>query len=240
MNSKAGQGSLVLASHQPNFLPYMGFFYKVSKSDLLVFSEDVTYSKKGMHNWNRIYTSAGPKKLTVPVNAHHDDALIDVRVSEPKYHLLKLAKTIEQEYRKAPHFNEGMELVELMLKMANVDDLGMTDLNIALSMHCLSRFGIKVKTLRSTIDLNISGHKDERMFQMCEQTGADVYMSGTGAKAYHQDWEYLQRGIELVYSDYKPVVYPQIHGDFVENLSVLDYIFNQGYVLPKGWVNDNV
>ena len=84
--------------------------------------------------------------------------------------------------------------------------------------------------------LGIRGHKDERIFQMCEKLGADVYLSGRGAAAYHQPEEYERRGIDLIYTDYEPVRYPQLHGEFVENLSVLDYIFNCGYELPRGWI----
>lgn len=68
---------MIVASHQPNFLPYMGFFYKAAKCDVLVFSDDVQFSKKGMHNWNRIKTPSGEAKLTLPVHAHHDMRLAD-------------------------------------------------------------------------------------------------------------------------------------------------------------------
>ena len=226
---------MVLSSHQPNFLPYMGFFYKVLQSDIVVMSEDVQFSKKGMHNWNRIYTQNGPRKLTVPVNAHHDMPLSEIMVSDHKYSLRKIAKTLEQEYKKAPHFDEGMELVLWMLCHTNRSEQKMIDLNVNLITFVMDKFGLHPTVLRTSRDLQISGHKDERIFQMCEQTGADVYYSGTGAKAYHQDQEYERRGICLTYSDYTPVRYDQIHGEFVENLSVIDYVFNMGYELPKEW-----
>ena len=74
---------MILTSHQPDFLPYMGFFYKVARSDVLVLSDDVQFSKQGMHNWNRIKTEAGPKKLTIPVHAHHDTPLCRVEIADP-------------------------------------------------------------------------------------------------------------------------------------------------------------
>lgn len=39
---------MILTSHQPNFLPYMGVFYKAYRSDILVLSDDVQFSKKGI------------------------------------------------------------------------------------------------------------------------------------------------------------------------------------------------
>jgi len=226
---------MILSSHQPNFLPYMGFFYKAAKSDAMVISEDVSFSKKGMHNWNRIYTSSGVKKLTLPVKAHHDSRLADVVVADPAYNIPKIAKTLEQEYRKAPYFGDGMEVVDLMLGMASERPLFMSDFNVPLTSYILGRFGICIPLILSTEDLEICGHKDERIFQMCEQTGATAYLSGTGAKVYHVDEDYAKRGIDLIYSDYRAVRYPQVHGDFVENLSVIDYIFNMGFRLPEGW-----
>lgn len=45
----------------------------------------------------------------------------------------------------------------------------------------------------------------------------------------------MLRGIDLIYTDYEPVQYQQLYGEFIPNLSVLDYIFNCGYELPRGW-----
>lgn len=94
---------MILTSHQPNFLPYMGFFYKAFKSDVLVLSDDVCYSKKGMHNWNWIQTRTGKQKITVPVNAHHDSRLCDISVSDPTVNLKKVCRTITETYAISCH-----------------------------------------------------------------------------------------------------------------------------------------
>lgn len=223
---------MILTSHQPNFLPYMGLFYKISKSDIFVVSEDVEFSKKAAHNWNNIYTASGPKKLTLPVNAHHYSRLVDVVVDNPAYNVGKIAKTLEQEYHNAPCFDAGMGVVDQMLYASTGSRVFMAEFNVFIIEYILERFCIHPQILRSTKDLEISGHKDERIFQMCEQTGADVYYSGTGAKAYHVEENYRKRGIQLLYSDYKPVWYEQTHQPFVPNLSAIDYIFNKGFALP--------
>ena len=70
---------------------------------------------------------------------------------------------------------------------------------------------------------------------MCEKFNASAYLSGLGAADYHQPEEYRSRGIDLVYTDYQPVEYPQLYGEFVENLSVIDYVMNCGFELPRGW-----
>ena len=234
---------MILTSHQPDFLPYMGFFYKVLHSDALVISDDVQFSKKGMHNWNYIKTPEGAKKLTIPVHAHHDTPLRFVEISECHYSLLSVAKTLEQNYRKAPHFSEGMEIVEIIRTFANLnfkkdDTVPLAVLNNHLNGTIMQRFGILPKRVKFASALGVTGHKDERIFQMCEALKADTYLSGRGAASYHDPEEYKKRGIRLIYTDYEPVQYGQLHGEFAPNLSVIDYIFNCGFELPQSWRRD--
>lgn len=226
---------MVLTSHQPDFLPYMGFFYKAARSDVLVFSDDVQFSKKGMHNWNRIKTPDGARKLTIPVHAHHDMRLADVEIADQLYSIHSAVKTLEQNYRRAPHFDDGVQLLDIMEGFANrIPDLTLFFLNRALTLTLMDSFGIAPKIAIAS-ELGLTGRKDERIFQMCEKVGADTYLSGRGAADYHQAEEYLLRGIDLVYTDYQPVEYPQLYGPFIENLSVIDYVMNCGFELPKGW-----
>ena len=227
---------MILTSHQPDFLPYMGFFYKVFRSDALILSDDVQFSKKGMHNWNFIKTENGPRKLTIPVYAHHDSELWEIKIAEPEHNIRKVVKTIEHNYRKAPHYEEGAELLDIMQSFMDPEKAWLTDMNTDLIEHILNRFGIKscIPTVTSS-RIGVKGHKDERIFQMCEKMHADSYLSGKGAAAYHNPEEYKRRGIELIYTDYETVQYPQMHEGFIPNLSVLDYIFNCGYELPRGW-----
>lgn len=65
---------------------------------------------------------------------------------------------------------------------------------------------------------------------------ADTYYSGTGAKAYHDEERYRKNGINLVYSDYQPVVYQRKYKPFLPNMSVIDYIFNAGFRIPEVWL----
>lgn len=226
---------MIVTSHQPNFLPYLGVFYKAYRSDVFVLSDDVQFSKKGMHNWNFIRTKGGSQKITIPVETHHDTRLCDVMMSEPKKNLPKVARTLREAYAKTGHFVEGNELVEIIEDMAG-ENLRLTDLNAALIRHIFNRMKIKAKVLSAEDDLSLMGHKDDRILMMCQQIAADVYYSGTGAKAYHNEERYRQNGIDLIYSDYEPVTYRQKYEPFLQNMSVIDYIFNEGYRIPEGWL----
>lgn len=71
---------MILASHQPDFFPYMGYFYKVFMSDTFVFSDNVQFSKRGMHNYNMILTANGPLRFTLPVH-YHVENLNEIQVA---------------------------------------------------------------------------------------------------------------------------------------------------------------
>ncbi len=225
---------MILTSHQPNFLPYMGVIYKIYKSDILVLSDDVWFSKKGMHNWNYIISQNGIQKITIPVNAHHDTSLKNVLISEPEVNIAKVVKTLTQAYSKSEHFEEGNEILDIIKTQAK-PGTSLTEMNSSILSHVIIKMGLNAKLLIASKDLDITGHKDERILKMCEQTNSDVYYSGKGAAIYHIEELYKKRGIELRYSDYEPVRYHQRSKEFIYNMSMFDYICNEGYKIPEVW-----
>ena len=231
---------MIVASHQPNFLPYLGVFYKAYKSDILVLSDDVQYSNSGMHNWNFIRSNKGQQKITVPISAHHNTRLYDILISHPDRTLPKIIRALTETYSNTRHFDEGKEIIGIIQGYANRGDAYnttmLTNMNTEIIKHILYRMGIKTHILMANRDLSLVGHKDDRILMMCKQTGANVYYSGIGAKVYHEEERYREAGIDLVYSDYEPVVYQQRFEPFLPNMSVIDYVCNEGYKIPEDWL----
>lgn len=225
---------MTLASHQPNFFPYMGYFYKIAKSDIFIFSDDVKFSntKNGdMHNYNYIKGPHGKQKITLPVSYKSGALVKEVIVSyDDKKQIRSIVKTIEQYYGKTPYFS----LVYPDIKMIfDVSFCGLADYNIYSIWLLCERFGITTKFIRSP---GFASKKCSRIIEMCRHFEADTYLCGSGAAAYINEDEFISAGINLVLSDYKPPIYPQRYGEFIPNLSVLDWIFNKGYILPEGWL----
>ena len=80
--------------------------------------------------------------------------------------------------------------------------------------------------------MNIGSSKEDKVIDICCSLGANAYISGNGAKAYQDATHFMQKGINLIYQQYEPLVYPQLWGEFMFNMSALDYIMNCGFVLP--------
>src|SRR5690348_1614998 len=62
----AGNDSMV-AIHQPNYIPWLGYFFKIAHVHQFVFLDTVAFSHGSLVNRNTIKTSTGPAWLTIPV-----------------------------------------------------------------------------------------------------------------------------------------------------------------------------
>ena len=68
-NLKMTRGKKV-AIHQPNYLPWLGYFAKIKKCDIFVFLDDVQFSKNSWQNRVHIKSPNGKQFLTQPLNKH--------------------------------------------------------------------------------------------------------------------------------------------------------------------------
>lgn len=231
----------VLASHQPDFFPWMGYFYKIFQSDVFVFSDNVQYSKSGRHNYNEILTCSGPQRFTLPIHYHCTD-INKIEIAADDKAVEKMLKTLKFAYGKAKHFDTAYPVIEELLKRAKYAQ-SLADFNYMCIVELCYRFGMNTDDDRGTdfiefhrsSNLDLKNRKDARIIEMCNLLHSDVYVSGEGAKDYHIEEDYRKNGINLVYSDYKPVVYEQVGNRQIENLSVIDYVMNCGFILPKEW-----
>ena len=234
--------NVVFSGHQPNFLPYMGFFYKIFKSDIFVLDDDVQYTSSGCshkdgiivrHNSNVIRVGDEAKKITVPVKQELGDRINEVRIVDDGRWKEKLMKTVRCNYGKHPYAELGLSILSEALD-TNYERL--SDLNIRLINDIVNGFGFETKIIVTSRDVPTKLTSNARNIFQCSKVGANVYYSGVGGKAYNDEKAYAKNGIRLEYSDYVPVRYRQFHKkDFIEDLSVLDYVFNCGFQIPEDW-----
>ncbi|GAI76683.1 unnamed protein product [marine sediment metagenome] len=58
---------MIVVGHQPQYLPYIGFFNKISKADVFVFADNVQFNKKSWQQRTLIKSNNKPIYLTIPV-----------------------------------------------------------------------------------------------------------------------------------------------------------------------------
>lgn len=220
---------MIVSIHQPNYFPWLGYFYKIFQSDTFVFLDDVQFSNEGMHNYHYIKTSQGSLRLKIPVEQHFGDHILNVTTKDFLGWKDKHLKTIESNYKKAAFFNSVFDDYQLLI-MQNYSSV--SEMNISIISFIMSKFGIKTELIKSS-ELGITSSKEDKVLDICNALNATVYYSGTGAKAYQDENDFINRGVELKYSTFKPFEYSQLWGDFQSNVTILDYLMNCGYDWQK-------
>lgn len=211
--------------HQPDYIPWLGLFYKMYLSDVFIHLDDAQFSNEAAHNFNVIKTPQGKLRLKFPVEKMFGDS---INIARPKYELKwneKHLKIIEMNYGKAKFFKDTFPGIKEVLL---TEYPSVAALNIALNEYIAGQFGIKPKFVLAS-DLNIRSAREEKVICLTLAVGGTKYISGNGARAYQTESHFTDRGVELEYLDYKPIDYLQIWKDFLSCMSVLDYVFNCGY-----------
>lgn len=214
--------------HQPEYLPYLGFFDRLLCADTLVLFDTAQFQRGGFINRNRIRTSTGSRWLTVPIVGRKKDvkkSIQSVRIDQEKPWHEEHLRAIEANYGKAPHFREFFPALRELLsrKWERISEL-----DVALIEWAITVFGLKINLVKSST-LPLTGFATEQLVHICATLKADAYISGPGGKNYLKMDRFSKAGITVTFHDFEHPVYTQrFGGTFEPNLSVIDYIFNCG------------
>lgn len=211
---------------QPGYLPWLGFFDQMLRSNIFVYYDDVQYDKHGWRNRNRIKSAEGPTWLTVPVlnSGRHGQRICDVAIDNRSPWARKHVKTIAQSYAKAPHLTSYLPQLEKLLLR---DWESLVELDLATVALMCKWLGIEKQIVRSSL-LGITGNQSRRLLDICKRFGAECYLSGDSAQDYLDQSLFSQEGVQIEWQSYKHPAYRQLHGEFVPYLSALDLILNLG------------
>jgi len=211
---------------QPGYLPWLGFFEQVARSDSFVLYDDVQYDKHGWRNRNRIKTANGVQWLTVPVlTTGKDKPLIrDVEIDNIYNWRRKHLTAIQANYAKAEFFSDVFGFFDSIYRK---EWKLLVDLDIALILGILDMLGLPT-SLRLSSELNIVGDRVSRLISICKVLGADVFYEGKSGENYIDEETFLAAGIRVEYQNYLHPAYKQLYGGFVPYLSIVDLLFNEG------------
>jgi hypothetical protein len=227
----------VLAAHQPNYLPWLGLFYKVAQADIWVLADDVPYSTGNLINRNRIRTAEGWQWLTVPVHSRgrSGQTIAEVEIVAVDTWARKHWQALCWNYARAPYFKRYAERLEALYSSAWTRLL---DLNTALIQFLLDALEIEVDLCYSS-ELALSQERTQRLVDMALVCQCDVYLAGGGSsRDYLELAAFAEASIECRFVEFAHPVYAQCQPGFVHNMSALDLLFNcgpeSGKVLSRG------
>jgi hypothetical protein len=217
---------MILTAHQPSYLPWIGLFHKIYLAEQFCLYDDVQFTKKDFVSRNYIKTVNGPILLSVPVVSknHREKLLNNVEILDNGWSV-KHIKSIQLSYSKAPYFSKYFnEIADLIV---NHRAGTLAKLNQSLTVYFLDLLGIH-RDIHLASNLNLIGNKSDRIIDMCQKLEADRYVFGRLGQAYADFETFRSTGIKPFFQDYQHPTYPQIHGGFVPNLSIIDLLFNMG------------
>ena len=195
--------------------------------DEFVLFDDVQYTRRDWRNRNQIKTRSGLAWLSIPVRTGgHFDALIkDIHVDDPDW-AARHWRSIRANYARAAHFRSYAATLERLYLECRESHL--SHVNRRFMAAICEMLGISTK-LTWSWEYTILDGKTERLVSLCQQAGAEVYLSGPSAASYIDATQFNNAGIELVYFDYSDYPeYRQLFPPFEHHVSVLDLILNEG------------
>ncbi len=217
---------MIVTIHQPNYIPWLGFFHKMSLCDKFVFLDNVPFSKNSYQNRCKIKTAQGEKWLTVPVliKGNFGQSTHQVRIDSKGGWSDKHWRTIQQNYGHAPFFQAVAQQIEKVYR--SPWDL-LVDPNMELIGKIARMLGITTTLIRAT-QLDIKGSRSELLCSICQTLGATEYLSGPSGRGYLDEQVFSESGIKVRYHQFLHPRYTQMYGDFIPGLSVLDLLANCG------------
>lgn len=210
---------------QSNYIPWRGYFDIIDDVDIFVFHDDLQYTKGDWRNRNKIKTSKGLEWITVPVKYKKTSQFIcDTEIDYANKWKMKHINMFRANYMKAPYLDTALDI---LITALNDNHQTISQLNIHLINLVCSYLGITTSFVHSE-DLDLSGAKTERLVDLLHKLDADTYLTGPNAKNYLDENMLAENGIVLEYKVYEYETYPQLHGKFEGQVTILDLIANTG------------
>ena len=213
-----------IAILQSCYIPWKGYFDLIAAVDEFILYDDVQFTKNDWRNRNKIKTPQGVQWLTIPVKKNFGQTIRETEIDGTAW-AEKHWKSYVQYYSKAPAF---AEVSPVLKPLYECDYKHLIEVNHLSLKEICNFLGIRT-VIRPSWDYVLGQGKTERLVDLCRQAGAAEYVSGPSAKSYIVPELFAEAGIKLSWFDYAGYPeYPQLWGEFMHEVSILDMLFNLG------------
>lgn len=222
---------------QPYIFPYIGYFQLINAVDKFVIYDDVNFINRGWINRNRILVNGKDSLFTIPLKDASQNKLInEIDVNWDAAWKNKFLKTIEQSYKKAPFYKEGLEIIE---KTLNIEDLNTSNVIFNNLKVICEYLDITTELIPSSaIYQNTDLKAQERILDICLQEKANHYINPIGGLELYDKSYFESKGLKLNFIKAKPVIYKQFKNDFVPWLSMIDVLMFNSKETIQGFLNE--
>lgn len=229
-----------IAIMQPYLFPYLGYFQLIKAVDIFVIYDDVNYIKQGWINRNYLMINCNKYLFSIPISNLSSNKIISkTEIDKSKFNkwINDFLKTLNINYRKAPFFDSGIQIVNDCLNKTNFDSI--SDLNTYAMILISNYLGIKTKIVEhSNCYKNIFLKGTERIIDICLKENARIYINPIGGTELYNKEDFKKRNIELKFIKTKFREYKQLNCKFIPGLSILDIIMHNSPDEIKSMLNE--
>ena len=221
----------LVAIHQPNFFPWLGYFDKIAKVDTFIFLDNVQFPKTGGVWCNRVklFNSGQARWLTAAIdrNYHGIRQINEMHFLSEILWQEKLLEIIKNEYRRHPFYNEVINIIEPLLLSPEEN---IAEYNVYAVSELAKVLGLDTTKLRRSSAYSVIGTSNKLLCELTRAVGGNVYLCGGGAEGYQDDTFFSTQGVSLQYQNFQHPIYPQRgQTTFTPGLSVIDAAMNVGW-----------
>ena len=227
---------MLVAIHQPHYLPWLGYLSRMACADLFVVLDHVQFERRNYQTRTRVRIDGEPHWLTVPVEQHSReerilDKRIDNRLEGPRHWSRIHFLTLRHAYREAPFLDAYLGTLGAIYAQRFET---LVELNAALLELLRAAYAIRTPLVRSST-LSPQGTKSDLVLDLCRRVGATALLVGLGgSRRYLDRAAFARAGIALVFQQFEHPQHRQCGGapfkpgQFIPGLSALDLLFNCG------------
>lgn len=220
----------IVAIHQPNFFPWLGFFDKIARSDVFILMDNVQFPKTGGGWGNRVQLIVNRQAawITMPiVRSYHNTRLVkDMQINNSTLWREKLLKTLQMNYAHSSFFAQAFPFFE---NLVNNPTDKLADYNESAIRAIATALNLGTSRLVTGSSLETTGGATDLLISMTHAVDGTAYLCGGGADIYQENDKFAQAGIELIYQQFQHPIYPQASTpEFVQGLSIIDVLMNCG------------
>lgn len=220
----------IIAIHQPNFFPWLGYFDKIVRSDTFVILDDAQLQKTGAGWSSRVQLAimGEAKWFTVPISRqfHGTGAINEAHFDSKVPWRNKLVKTLQGNYRKAQFFNDVFPFLKNVIEFS---DQNVASYNTYCLKAILNELGISTSLILAS-ELKVMQLSTERLITITKLLNGNVYLCGGGAGGYQEDDRFPESNLELRYQHFVHPIYDQkTSAGFIKGLSIIDALMHLGF-----------
>jgi hypothetical protein len=213
---------VLVAIHQPHYLPWLGYLHRMARADLFIVLDHVQFERGNYQNRTQVRVNGAAHWLTVPVaQRSQKERIVEKTIDASQDWSATHFETLRRAY--------GGAASAALKSIYDTPWERLVDLNAAMLEFLRQAFAIRTPLVNSS-ELAVEGAKSELVLNLCNAVGADALLVGLGGSRNYLDRAaFAQAGVELVFQDFNHPVYPQRGpAPFIAGLSAVDLFFNLG------------